>query len=307
LGTGDGNPRNIPVQVGLDNSWKSVYGGVNYSLGIKNDGSLWSWGENGKGQLGIGVDLGIDISPRVTPQRVGSSNDWSYATCGNHALALKSDGSLWAWGNNDVGALGDGTTIVRSAPIKIGTSTWKTISAGNLHSLGIKTDGTLWVWGYNFNYQLGDGTKVDRYEPMQVGTASNFKSISAGGEEFSIAIDALGSRWATGANSRGQLGDGTGVLKRYFTETVCESLGIKDIATTENITVYPNPFKESLKINGLGMLNSIQLFDVSGKLLLEKRNINAENFTLHTVEIAQGAYVLIVETPIGSTKIKVVK
>lgn len=307
LGIGDANPRNIPVQVGTDNSWKSAHGGINTSIGIKNDGSLWSWGENGKGQLGIGVNIGIDGSPRITPQRVGEDNNWSYASSGDHTLALKTDGSLWAWGNNGVGELGDGTTINRSAPVKIGTSNWKAISAGDIHSLAVKTDGTLWAWGYNFNYQLGNGTNVESIVPTQIGTATNFKYVSAGGDEFSIAVDENSSRWVAGANGRGQLGDGTPSLRRFFVEVTCVSLGIDDMANVNNAKVFPNPFKESLKIKGLNTIYSAQLFDVSGKLILEEKNINSENYTLQTDMISKGIYILTLDTKAGRNNIKVVK
>ena len=93
--------------------------------------------------------------------RIGTSNDWSAIAAGDsHTMALKSDGSLWAWGSNDYGQLGDGTNISRLAPVRIGTNNdWIVVAAGQLHTLALKSDGSLWAWGWNLLGQLGDGTR----------------------------------------------------------------------------------------------------------------------------------------------------
>ncbi len=127
---------------------------------------------------------------------------------GGHTLAIKPDGSLWAWGSNTAGQLGDGTNISRNFAVRVGRAyDWVSISAGAGHSLAIKADGTLWAWGSNSKGQLGDGTDVNKNSPMQVGTANDWASISAGGVH-SLALKADGRLWAWGMDDYGQVGNG---------------------------------------------------------------------------------------------------
>lgn len=126
------------------------------------------------------------------------------------SFGIKSDGTLWAWGQNSTGLLGDGTYVDRSSPVRIGTaSNWQAIAMGDFHTIGLKTDGTLWAWGQNFDGQLGDGTNTSRATPVQIGTATNWQAISAG-FGFNLAKKADGTLWTWGQNSAGQLGLGLG-------------------------------------------------------------------------------------------------
>ena len=128
-----------------------------------------------------------------------------------HTLAIKSDGTLWAWGYNYSGQLGDGTTSNKTTPVQIGTGTnWSQIAAGGYHTLAIKSDGTLWAWGYNSYGQLGDGASGGgnyKTTPVQIGTGTNWSQIAAGGYH-TLAIKSDGTLWAWG-NYYGQLGDAT--------------------------------------------------------------------------------------------------
>ena len=122
-----------------------------------------------------------------------------------YSLAVKTDGTLWGWGGNSFGQLGDGTTINRHLPVQIGTG-FSDIAAFYRHSLALKSDGTLWAWGDNWRGTLGDGTTTDRHSPVQIGTG--FSKIAAGGNH-SLALKSDGTLWAWGYNYYGQLGDGT--------------------------------------------------------------------------------------------------
>ena|SRR6218665_107760 len=137
------------------------------------------------------------------------------ATAGNdhQTFAIKQDGTLWGWGINANGQLGDGTITNRSTPRKIGTATnWKTISAGFAHAVALKTDGTLWIWGQNTLGQLGNGNTTASGVPTQVGSDNNWSAIATG-NHFTIALKTDGSLWGWGSNASGQVGDGTGVNK----------------------------------------------------------------------------------------------
>ena len=127
----------------------------------------------------------------------------------NHSLGIDEEGNLWAWGSNNSGQLGDGTTEDKTSPVQIKAGTkFKAISAGVGYSLGIDEEGNLWAWGSNFNGQLGDGTTEDRTTPVQIKAGTKFKAISAG-RSHSLAIDESGNLWVWGNNDYGQLGDGT--------------------------------------------------------------------------------------------------
>ncbi|UPQ79839.1 fibronectin type III domain-containing protein [Flavobacterium azooxidireducens] len=185
--------------------WQTISAGYTHSVGIKTDGTLWAWGDNGYGQLGDAT-----TTSKNTPTQIGSANNWeSVSASGGFTIAIKVDGSLWAWGNNTFGQLGDGTTTNRTTPTLIGTANnWKSVTIGEGFALAIKDNGTLWSWGYNNYGQLGDGTTTNRTVPTQVGTATNWQSTAAG-SGFSLAIRTNGTLWAWGYNNSGQLGDGT--------------------------------------------------------------------------------------------------
>ncbi len=125
-----------------------------------------------------------------------------------HTCEVRGDSSLWCWGLNSVGRLGDGTTVNRGSPVRVGSSSdWASVAAGGLHTCALKTDGSAWCWGWNLYSQLGDGSSVDRYEPVQVGTATDWESLSSG-HAHTCGLRTGGTAWCWGANAHGQLGDG---------------------------------------------------------------------------------------------------
>ena len=124
-------------------------------------------------------------------------------------MALKSDGTLWAWGDNRSGQLGDGTTANQSSPVPVGSATnWRAVAAGAFHTVALKSDGTLWAWGNNSYGQLGDGTYANQASPVRVGSATNWQSVAAGAFH-TVALKSDGTLWAWGFDSYGQLGDGS--------------------------------------------------------------------------------------------------
>jgi hypothetical protein len=127
----------------------------------------------------------------------------------NHTVALRGDGTLWAWGDNSSGQLGDGSISRRTAPVQIGSATnWVGVAAGANHTVAPRGDGTLWAWGYNSSGQLGDGSTTPRTAPVQIGSATNWVGVAAGANH-TVALRGDGTLWAWGDNGFGQLGNGS--------------------------------------------------------------------------------------------------
>ncbi len=196
----------VVVNTAIVDQWKSVAAGFYHSVGIKQDGTLWAWGDNSKGQLGDGT-----TANKTSPVKIGTDTWLSIAAGPLLTLAIKQDGTLWAWGDNLYGQLGDGTSNRKNSPVKIGNDTWLSIATGYYHSLGIKQDGTLWAWGLNLDGQLGDGTTDYRTSPVKIST-DTWRSVTAGGNH-SLGVKQEGTLWGWGDNVHGQLGDGTPAKK----------------------------------------------------------------------------------------------
>ncbi len=185
LGDGTTVDKIVPTQIGSDPSWKQISPGYNHVVSIKTDGTLWVWGFNYYGQLGDGTTV-----EKHSPIQIGSDTNWKQVESGgvNHSIAIKTDGTLWAWGFNSHGQLGDGTLVDKLVPIQIGTNTnWKQVALGIANTVVVKTNGTLWDWGGNYFGQLGDGTLVDKLVPTQIGSSSNWVQVSTGYNDYTIS------------------------------------------------------------------------------------------------------------------------
>ena len=210
LGVNDVFKRSSPTQIGTLTTWATGAVGLNGPAAIKTDGSLWLWGKNSYGQLGIN-----NVLARSSPVQVGSTpgpaTSWSEASAGNtHAMALRPDGTLWTWGSNNKGQLGDNSVTYRSSPIQVGSSTtWSQVGGGQTYSMALKADGTMWTWGNNTQSLLGDNTTLERSSPVQIGALTTWSSIAAGGSGSMMALKDNGTLWSWGINNRGQVGDGT--------------------------------------------------------------------------------------------------
>ncbi|WP_253908853.1 RCC1 domain-containing protein [Corallococcus exiguus] len=180
-------------------------GGLQHTVALKQDGTVWAWGRNADGQLGDGT-----TTARPTPaQALGVTGVTALVAGGYHTVALKQDGTVWAWGRNAEGQLGDGTTTARSTPVQVqGLTGVAVVVAGGYHTLALKQDGTVWAWGHNAAGQLGDGTWVNRLTPVQLQGLSGAAALVAG-VYHTVALKQDGTVWAWGYNNEGQLGDGT--------------------------------------------------------------------------------------------------
>ena len=206
LGLGNTTNYSSPKQVGSLTNWKTIYGSYVSTYAIKTDGTLWSWGLNATGQLGLG-----NTTYYSSPKQVGLLTNWStLSAVGSFgAAAIKTDGTLWTWGQNYQGCLGLGNTTNYSSPKQVGSLTnWVSLSGGGSgYVLAVKTDGTLWSWGRNNNGQLGLGNTTVYSSPKQVGSLTNWGNVITG-NSFTIAVKTDGTLWSWGANNTGQLGLG---------------------------------------------------------------------------------------------------
>ena len=172
---------------------------------MKSDGTLWAWGWNASGQVGDGT-LTDGLSPGAVPGFPGAAaSSWTStaAVGGNHTVAVKSDGTVWAWGYNSTGQLGDKTTTDQWQPVQVtGLSGVVAVAAGIAHTVAVESDGTVWAWGNNENGQLGDETTTDRWLPVQVAGLSGVTAVAAG-DWHSVALKSDGTVWAWGANGEG--------------------------------------------------------------------------------------------------------
>ena len=200
-----------PVRVGALERVAAVAGGSRHSLAVGEDGAVWAWGLNEFGQLGVATTEicgGAPCSPR--PTRVTGLDDVAAVAAGDdYSLALKKDGTVWAWGLNDAEQLGDGTTTNRGTPAPVaGLAGVRALAAGQSHALAIAADGTVWAWGLNEVGQLGIGSAATTAPPTQIPGLGDVAVVAAG-EDHSLAVKDDGSLWAWGFNNVGQLGIAT--------------------------------------------------------------------------------------------------
>jgi alpha-tubulin suppressor-like RCC1 family protein len=213
--------KSVPVKVLLAEgvTITAVAAGGDFSLALKSDGTVLSWGNNSKGQLGNNTFV-ASYSPVPV---LGLSGITAIAAGGSHALALKDDGTIYAWGYNEFGQLGDGTITSSKQAVKVDkldTLVAMAISAGLDHSVAI-IGGEVSAWGYNYYGQLGNGAALQSYSPVaslktvlkQDGLPlPNIVEIIATGHHC-IARDNLDNVWTWGRNTHGQLGDGTSMSR----------------------------------------------------------------------------------------------
>ncbi|MBI3078556.1 MAG: RCC1 repeat-containing protein, partial [Deltaproteobacteria bacterium] len=200
----------------------AIAAGPNHNLALKADGTVWAWGRNHNGELGIGArpreNTAMQVSTPAGPFIAVAAGGES-GTGAGHSLALRNDGTVWAWGRNAFGQVGDGTTGTdRLAPVQVQMrdptnptqlvplDRVRAIAAGSTYSLALRDDGTLWAWGAG---PLGDATMTSRAVPGPVGRVAGGVKLAAGGaHSLALVFPRSGTPWSWGSNLEGQLGHG---------------------------------------------------------------------------------------------------
>ena len=213
--------------------------GLSHTAYVDEHGTLWTWGSNQEGQLGAetqetGVDReGNQVAVSGTSLAV-LEDVRSVAAGGDFTVALKTDGTLWAWGGNDYGQLGNGTVVSAAQPVQV-LDQVTAVSAGDYHVAAIRADGTLWTWGDNLYGQLGDGTRDSVSAPHQVLTDVRFAVM---GDYHAAAIATDGTLYTWGSNLDGQLGngglgdttdEGTGAMLQLMPATVSLPAAVSNV------------------------------------------------------------------------------
>jgi alpha-tubulin suppressor-like RCC1 family protein len=179
--------------------------GKDHTLTLTEDGKVWALGENNYGQLGNGTFGGESLEPKMIN---GLDGVIAVLAGGSHSIALKKDGTVWSWGFNGSGQLGDGTARHSSIPHMVaGVMDVKAIATGSGHVVALKNDGTVWAWGGNHSGQIGNGAYLNCMTPTQVPGLRNVTAIVAGAYNTS-ALQKDGTVWSWGFNGMGQLGNG---------------------------------------------------------------------------------------------------
>jgi alpha-tubulin suppressor-like RCC1 family protein len=255
LGNNSPASSNVPVQVhgagdvGFLTDVVDIAAGSAHGLAVKSDGTVWAWGYDGFGQLGDSASHAGNLSRLpVQVEGVGGtgflSGVSSVAGGGLHSLALKTDGSVYAWGYNGTGGLGNGGGPDSSTPVQVkgeggsgSLSSVTDIAAGSEHSLALK-DGTVYAWGLNNFRQLGDDTSVfQRNAPVKVkgeggvGFLTGATDVAAGAHHSLAAVSANGTVWAWGRNDLNSLGDGTSTTPRPTPVQSIQLIGTTKLAS----------------------------------------------------------------------------
>lgn len=279
--------------------------GSHSSVALRNDGTVWAWGNGAHGTMGSGS--GNNYYPE---QVLGLPQIIKISIKGKHVLALDINGLIWAWGANTFGQVGNNTFTDVYSPVQVldqtGTNVLDSIveiGTGMMHSFAIHSDGTAYSWGSNNNGQLGDGTTIDRYYPVEIlgpggsGLLDNIVELE-GGHVLSVARKSDGTIYCWGDHYTS------------FPEVIngiCGSLSIDDIDDfpSDQINLYPNPTfgKGSLNITSEGndKIKAIRIIDASGKILKSIDDLHVNHLKVDLIDISTGVYFVSINSALGVT------
>lgn len=310
LGNGALVASSTPVQVlGLTNM-VSIGAGRYHTLAVRNDGTVWAWGWNAWGQLGDGsIAAGGCLCETLAVQVGGLADIVAVSGGAEHSLGLMGNGTVWAWGENAWGQLGDGTTITTGChcnpnPVQVsGLTNITAISGAAAHSVAMSTDGTVWSWGRNIEGELGNGTtSLSSNLPVQVSGLTNVVAI-AGSNYATHAVKEDGTVWGWGRNNFAQLGDGTTSDRPAPVQMngLCSIwVGLDESDDHTSVAVYPNPTsgefvvegRDGLRFTGCDIRNALGQYVHSSSLIVSKLDIDLS-------ELPSGVYMLVIKVANG--------
>lgn len=288
-----------------DNKWIKVILNNYNALALKSDGSLWSWGYNGFGQLGHGT---LSATWEDLPKQIGNSFDYKDISLvkNNVAMALKKDGTLWMWGTNS-GEFGPTITNDLLAPAKIGNnSNWSSLPDGVTYNPRvINENGQIYIWGNNKYGQVGN--KGNQFvESSTLINASNTFTDIGGGVTHSIALSKDGELYTWGLNNYGQLGiDNGSSFTLHFTKIIssnCTPTSTDDESNEHiELKVYPNPVYDKLYMNYNGSANTYSIYTSNGIMIYT--GTYQHGIAIDTSKLNTGLYLI----QIGNKNIKFIK
>jgi alpha-tubulin suppressor-like RCC1 family protein len=251
LGLGHTAVVSSPVQFGNTGVWKTIATGGVFTVGIKQDGTIWTWGYNFYGSLGQGP---ITPYTNSTPDQVGSNSDWNKVSAGQATvMAIKTNGTMWGWGDNYHGTIGIGNYLDQGSPIQAGSaSNWISVSCGYYHTLAQNSLGA-YSTGHNYHGQLINGSTLTNFNTFSSTSSSPYISQIATGGFFSF-VKISGRFYGQGNNTYGQLGNG-GTDKDFWDVERTASQNWSDIRGGYNhsIGLLNNPTISNLQASdGIG-------------------------------------------------------
>lgn len=276
LGTGTTTALRVLTKIGTDTNWRQVSMGTDHAVATRTDGTLWAFGRNNNGQAGQGSTA---TAQYTSPIQIGTETTWAWAVAGaNHCVAVKTNGTLWAWGLNTSGQCGQGNTTTANypAPTQVGTATnWSEVGdglyAGADFTLALRTTGTLWSWGSNTNGQLGIGSTTTGTTTAQIGTLNTWNRVVAG-NSFAMATRTDGTLWTWGINTSGQHGNGNltqatspvqSLIGTDFDRIAC---GAEHVVATRTDGTLWTWGRNNLSQLGQGTLNTLQAANTPVKI-----------------------------------------
>ena len=272
LGDGSSTNRNIPAKMDSTLKFDTVAAGSFHTLAITKSRKMYAWGKNNYSQIGDPVFVNQFTVNK--PQRIGTDSSWAMVATGeHHSVALKNNGTIWTWGMNENGELGDSSLVPkRIVPAQMGTANnWKSISAQLTPStMAQKTDGSIWGWGRNYNGIFGFEADIIKYRPFKIGTATNWKFVKTGGYA-NYFLNNSGTLFSCGYNGTGGLGQGiSNTYSSIIAQVGCLTTSNEDLLKDENeLSVYPNPGNWEFHVSGFRFPAIVRIVDMMGRLKTE--------------------------------------